>query len=451
MKLLGIPVKVELSFFIISLFLGAGRGWNLTFLIEWVAVVFISVLIHEMGHALTARAFGLNPEVTLYAMGGLTTWRESKKISPGRSIAISLAGPGAGFLTGALVLLLMSSQFGRVGPEPTLTTMIIRDLLWVNLGWGIFNLIPVLPLDGGNVATSVSELILRRRSSAETASRVISVVTAVAVFIWALSIGWTWVMLMSAWFCWINGQWLYQQIQRRRDVPLRRTLRQAGKALARKDGATAVRLADQALRQARTSATKNSALILLANGQILTRDFDGARQTLDRLRALFGQTDDLEGLLMIRRGEIEQGASFLERSFASHPNSWSGIHLVEALIKLRKFDRALEIVEHPELKRNAHQLGLDIEAAAFEAGQYGASVRAGAFVFLLVGDPNAAYNVACAFARENRFEEGIEWLERAVKAGFDNFELLATDPDIEALRTAPAFQSICREPNPTPG
>jgi tetratricopeptide (TPR) repeat protein len=258
-------------------------------------------------------------------------------------------------------------------------------------------------------------------------------------------------MLLSAWFCWINGQWLYQQTQRRRDVPLRRMLRQAGKALARKDGATAVRLANEALRQARTSATKNSALILLANGQILTGDFDGARHTLDRLRALFGQSDDLEGLLMIRRGEIEQGASFLERSFASHPNAWSGSHLIEASIKLGKFDRALEVVVHPELKQNAHRLGLDIAAAAFEAEQYGAAVRAGSFVFLLVGDPDVAYNVACAFARENRIEEGIEWLERAIRAGFDNFELLTTDPDIEALRSAPAFQAICRELNPTTG
>src|SRR5262249_23113383 len=87
--------------------------------------------------------------------GGLTSWTENKEVSPKKHIAISLAGPFAGFLFGGAVYLsevalpdLFADHFGRVT---------YRDLLWVNFGWGIFNLLPVLPLDGGNVAYRIEQ------------------------------------------------------------------------------------------------------------------------------------------------------------------------------------------------------------------------------------------------------------------------------------------------------
>src|SRR5215470_3715456 len=98
LRILGIPIKVEVSFWLTVAFLGLVRMSEPVTVVEWALVVFVSVLFHEMGHALVGRAFGLTPSVQLYALGGLTSWTEARRLSPVKSIAISLAGPGAGFI-----------------------------------------------------------------------------------------------------------------------------------------------------------------------------------------------------------------------------------------------------------------------------------------------------------------------------------------------------------------
>ena len=66
----------------------------------WVVAVFLSVLVHEMGHALAIRALGVQPWITLYGMGGLTSHRGGR-LPPKTQILVSLAGPAAGFALAA--------------------------------------------------------------------------------------------------------------------------------------------------------------------------------------------------------------------------------------------------------------------------------------------------------------------------------------------------------------
>jgi Zn-dependent protease len=160
-KIFGIPTKVEPSFLVLSLFLAANRGLNLLLLLEWLVIVFISVLVHELGHALVARRFGLSPQITLYSMGGLTSWSEVTEIGPPKHLAISLAGPAAGFLLGG-VLFLVAPMVLRAVPSELLTVA-YQDLLWVNIGWGVFNLFPILPLDGGHVLLTLERWLTKKR------------------------------------------------------------------------------------------------------------------------------------------------------------------------------------------------------------------------------------------------------------------------------------------------
>jgi len=126
-KVLGIPTKIEPSFLVLSLFLAASRGLNPPLLLEWLVVVFISVLLHEIGHALVARRFGLSPHITLHSMGGLTSWSEVTEIAPLKHLAISLAGPAAGFLLGGALLLAGPTLLRAVPSE--LLTVAYHDLL----------------------------------------------------------------------------------------------------------------------------------------------------------------------------------------------------------------------------------------------------------------------------------------------------------------------------------
>ena len=94
-RLLGIPVRVHPFFWIVAALLGWTRGDFVAILI-WVACVFVSILVHEFGHGLAARALvRQNPVVILHAMGGLCVY-ESDNRRPWRRVAILLAGPGAG-------------------------------------------------------------------------------------------------------------------------------------------------------------------------------------------------------------------------------------------------------------------------------------------------------------------------------------------------------------------
>jgi Zn-dependent protease len=149
---------------------------NLLSLLIWVPVVFVSILFHEMGHALAMRRFGQPSNVVLHVAGGLTVpepvgWGRSWAsiaLRPSQEILISLAGPVAGFLLAGLVLagvlaaggsIIMTRLFGVI-PYPSvllptsswIVNLVVLDMLWVNFFWGLINLMPVFPLDGGNVA-----------------------------------------------------------------------------------------------------------------------------------------------------------------------------------------------------------------------------------------------------------------------------------------------------------
>lgn len=171
----GIPVRVHPLFWLIALLLGSSG--DLIQLPIWVFVVFVSILIHELGHALAMRRYGQPSRIILHFAGGLTvpepvSWGSgwaNVSMRPNQEIFISLAGPGAGFLLVALVVVgatisggsIITNWLFGVIPLPVAALMpiggrvlslLLTMLLWVNVFWGLINLMPVYPLDGGNVS-----------------------------------------------------------------------------------------------------------------------------------------------------------------------------------------------------------------------------------------------------------------------------------------------------------
>src|SRR5260370_39962134 len=90
-----IPVRVLPSFFLVTLLFNLSA--NPSVLAVWMAVVFVSVLLHELGHASAGLAFGLEPRIDLHGMGGTTSWATARTLPTWQRVAISLAGPVAGF------------------------------------------------------------------------------------------------------------------------------------------------------------------------------------------------------------------------------------------------------------------------------------------------------------------------------------------------------------------
>jgi Zn-dependent protease len=439
MKIFGIPVKIDPSFLFICALLASSRLSQPKLLIEWLIVIFVSILVHELGHALVVRLFGLSPQILLYSMGGLTSWTDEKGISHAKRIAISLAGPFAGFLLGGIVFLseykfpdLFADRFGE---------QIYFDLMFVNLGWGIFNLLPILPLDGGNVAYSIEQMVTRKSSGVIT--RALSLLIAAGVGLWALSIGWWWVVFLMALFALNNGRALLQLFQTDQDVSLRPLIDQARDAVKNDDGATAVQLAKEAKKSAHSEEVEEEAQRILLIGLILSGDIEHAKKEADRLQAVYGHTALLRALAGFERDQLPRAIPVIEYSYPTSPSPELNYTFADVLITAGRLREASELIARQQNPRYAAASYVALQTAAFNSGEFDLSSEAGRQALERKKDPVIAYNIACAEARAGRADEALAWIERAVETGYRDVEAMVSDSDLESLRSRPEFGAIC--------
>ncbi len=149
----GFPVRVHPLFWLTS----AIVIWNVSDRLDdklvGVLAVFISILIHELGHAFAIRYYGGRSEVVLQAFGGYATCN----VNPSRlgNIVIAAAGPAAGFLLWGVLELLVRQSPRQIATAHEYVRTFLGVLLWANWSWSLLNLIPVWPLDGGRIAHQV--------------------------------------------------------------------------------------------------------------------------------------------------------------------------------------------------------------------------------------------------------------------------------------------------------
>jgi Zn-dependent protease len=239
-RVFGIPVRVHPFFWLVTVIMGLNTGEEGTppaELLIWVAVVFVSILVHELGHAFLQRRFGGRPWITLHGIGGLASCDDCDR-SPRSQILISLAGPAAGFLLAAAAIALVrmgGRPFGwlREGqflpPDSNVTNpaafgmfgvvlyweafhaeaanSLLRNILFVNILWGLVNLLPVYPLDGGRISRELCTLSSPRRGI--VLSLQISIVTAVLMAAYGV-LAWQsfYTALMFGYFAYVNYQTL---------------------------------------------------------------------------------------------------------------------------------------------------------------------------------------------------------------------------------------------------
>ncbi len=161
-RLFGVQLRIHLTFGLLLIFVlmtasyangtnGAIRGFLL------VVIIFGSVILHELGHAVTAKNFGIGVRaIVLLPIGGITLMDDPARNSPNarRDVRISLAGPMVNLAlavfvgTGLLMFYPQANVFGR----PWVTPLnLLRSFVWANIFLGAFNLLPAYPMDGGRV------------------------------------------------------------------------------------------------------------------------------------------------------------------------------------------------------------------------------------------------------------------------------------------------------------
>jgi stage IV sporulation protein FB len=170
-RLLGTEVRVHPFFWLTTLLIGGDQG-NPWFTIYWVAIVFVSILVHEFGHVLAMRLAGDRGHIVLWGFGGLAiSDKNNYRRHCFTDVAVCAAGPAAGLLLAILVTTITTLTGGssRLGngslafPNWYLdfssphVHFIVRNLLYVNFFWNLMNLLPVFPLDGGQITRAILE------------------------------------------------------------------------------------------------------------------------------------------------------------------------------------------------------------------------------------------------------------------------------------------------------
>lgn len=150
-NLFGIPVKILPWFWVTMALIGGVLGADdrdaVFRLLLFLLAGFVSILVHEFGHGLTAKAFGKHVEIVLQAFGGYAAYSGGAPLSRPRTFLITAAGPAIQILLG-LGIYALSVIWDGAAPHAEYFLYILYSISFI---WAILNLLPVLPLDGGRL------------------------------------------------------------------------------------------------------------------------------------------------------------------------------------------------------------------------------------------------------------------------------------------------------------
>ena len=205
----GTSIDIDFSFiFVAALWVASAYeqdcGWKCALL--WAPVLFISVLIHEFAHAGAIAMFGYrSSHIVLSGMGGVTV--NQRRARPWHDMIISVAGPLSSFAL-AYICFYLINTLPIMRRDPMLIEL-MPILVRANIGWGIFNLIPVSPLDGGHVVRNFFRMFLNERV-AFVVSVWIAIIVGGGIAILGIVIRWIFVALLLGYYVWMNfQQWQY--------------------------------------------------------------------------------------------------------------------------------------------------------------------------------------------------------------------------------------------------
>jgi Zn-dependent protease len=291
-----------------------GFGWRMA---AWIFVVFVSVICHELGHAVVGRLFGGQPVIHLQAFGGVTFPQFQKPPGPGRQFLLSVAGPVFGLLLGAVAWGLVH-YFPPARGSPTDWTM--RQFMWVSVAWAVFNLLPILPLDGGQMMLAVIEGVRRKPSVALASwiSAALSVLVGAAV---------SWLWGVDPFLLLFLGLFAFQNVQRAR-------------LASRPDAAVPQTGTTDVIEASEVESATEEVRALLQSGQ-----HDAALAVVSRLEARGGPLATAAALRLragieLSRGDNEAAALFAGQSFSIWPTPDAAVVAARANLRSGQQDRA---------------------------------------------------------------------------------------------------------------
>ena len=451
-KIFGIPVRVE-PFFIVVAFLFGIRIEPLWVVFAFAVIVFVSVLVHEMGHALTYRLLGQRSAIVLHGFGGFTvpTGGGRRVLSKPKSILVSVSGA----LT-QLVVLGLPAHYVFYRTDWGLNQRIdyafdqgffswapvLYYLQWVSIWWAVFNLLPIRPLDGGHVAEELFGF--------ETACKLSIGAAIVAGFVaFRASFNGLFGLLFFGLFAYMNFQELRagqrtgvfdveapegtrpgrargfgRRVGRRRSSPNLQVVRPPGargrpELSPRPSSAEAETRAWNALRAG-----------------------EGERAASIMRQAGGGGNAFLRASIALVTGPLEMADDLFE---AAYRDDAGGPPNLVAATLLADRGRAVPVAARlVTLGRPGIEAAAGLQTHLHYAERFRAAAEVGEQVFAAgpQSPPQTAFEVACSWARAGDAQEALRWVEAAVDAGFHAPGLLDGEPDLASVRALPGWAAV---------
>jgi Zn-dependent protease len=224
-SIMGFDVRISPWFWLAGVLLGGRLGGQE--LILWTAVILLSILIHELGHALAFRHYGISSHIVLYHFGGLavpdsygSSYGGSRPLTAQQHMVVSASGPALQILAAiAMIIVLrvgnyaipfaLPSQFQGQNILPSASAyFFVAQFLYVSIFWALLNLLPVYPLDGGQIARDA--FLMFGSDQAMQYSLMLSVAVGGAVAFWGFTGGRQYLGFMFAMLAYSNFNTLSQ-------------------------------------------------------------------------------------------------------------------------------------------------------------------------------------------------------------------------------------------------
>lgn len=425
----GIPVRVEPVFFVISTL------WGLTYLqigLEvvgvWVLASFVSILVHELGHGVALKVLGEPSAIVLHGFGGVTVSNRREGLSKARSVFVSVAGS----LTAMVVLWLpartyigMASASGSLYDLPEMLFYGVQFIAFQNLWWSVLNLLPIRPLDGGNVT---AELFGIHRA------RHISIGAAVLVAVGALFTSSSYAAFFLLFLAYNN----WQEIRAERDGGRADVFAVEAPAVAPK---RANLRSVPAIGPGAVPSPPDPALVQQMAWKALR---DGDTAVGRRLVVSLGPAADayLRATVSLIEGD-SQALALFETAYLAAPGGPPNLVATETLARAGVAGAlAHRLLDRPDGR--GRDGAISLQTHLHYAGHFAQAAEVGEAVY--AADPaspaQTAFEVACSWSQAGAVSEAVEWLGRAADAGFRAASVVDGEPDLALVRQDPRWPSL---------
>lgn len=178
-RIAGIPIRMHLTLLVLLVWIASsymmqGLGFGATVLgIVLVLTIFAVIVVHELGHALVARKFGIGTrDIMLLPVGGIASL-ERMPDKPKQELAVAIVGPLINLALAGILFIAITVAGGttRIAEATTIGGAIATQLMWINIGLAVFNLIPAFPMDGGRVLRALLATRMGHARATDIAAR----------------------------------------------------------------------------------------------------------------------------------------------------------------------------------------------------------------------------------------------------------------------------------------